>query len=154
MKVLLAVNLSEPESFTRKAAEMAGRMDAQLHILHVINPPPPNASAGLEPMTLTGGAVPYAPYDPALNAHLEEAEEDAYHAFLTERFDSTVHAAVRHGDPAEGILEDARELNVDLIILGKHRHSRLERLFLGSVARKVVKHITHPTLLIPIGEKG
>ncbi len=153
MKILLAVNLSEPESFTRQAIELARRMDAELLVLHVISPPPANASAGLEPMTLTGGAVPYAPYDPALSDHLERAEENAYHAFLTERFDEPVNAALRHGDPADGILEDAREQDVDLIVLGKHRHSRLERLFLGSVATSVVKHITHPTMLLPIGDK-
>jgi nucleotide-binding universal stress UspA family protein len=48
--------------------------------------------------------------------------------------------AVRDGDPRAVILDEAKEWDADLIVLGSHGHSRLERWLLGSVARSIVDH--------------
>jgi nucleotide-binding universal stress UspA family protein len=48
--------------------------------------------------------------------------------------------AVREGDPRTVILDEARSWGADLIVLGSHGHSRLERWVLGSVARSIVDH--------------
>ncbi len=41
------------------------------------------------------------------------------------------------GDPAEKICQQARDLEVDLIVLASHGRSRIERLLLGSVSSAV-----------------
>ena len=50
------------------------------------------------------------------------------------------------------ILEDAREHNVDLIIVGKRQHTRIERFLMGDVAREVIEQSELPVLLMPVGE--
>jgi nucleotide-binding universal stress UspA family protein len=48
--------------------------------------------------------------------------------------------AVRDGDPRTVILDEAKDWGADLIVLGSHGHSGLERWLLGSVARSIVDH--------------
>jgi len=52
----------------------------------------------------------------------------------------TVETAVRHGDPRSVILDEAKEWDADLIVVGSHGYTSLKRLLLGSVAQSVVSH--------------
>jgi nucleotide-binding universal stress UspA family protein len=45
---------------------------------------------------------------------------------------------VEHGDPALRIVELAQERDCELIVMGKHGQSRLEKFFLGSVTHHVL----------------
>jgi nucleotide-binding universal stress UspA family protein len=47
---------------------------------------------------------------------------------------------VREGDPKSEIVEEAIQWGADLIVMGSHGHSALERLLLGSVANSVINH--------------
>jgi hypothetical protein len=44
------------------------------------------------------------------------------------------------GDPESAILEHAKEWRADLIVVGSHDCSRIERFLIGSIAESVVKH--------------
>ena len=151
MRILFASNLTEPPGVTGELERLARRLDAEVFVLHVIAPAPA-AAVTLDPMTGLSGFAPYTLYDPELEADIEEAEENAFRAFLIDRFSIPVHAGIRKGEPAEVILDDAEEHDVDLVVLGKRRHSRLEQLLVGSTARDVLKRATRPTLVLPVGE--
>lgn len=154
MRILFATNLSEPPSVTAEIERLARLLDADVFVLHVIPPAPTAAVAPIDPMTGLSGFAPYTLYDPELEANIEEAEEHAFKAFLTERFTTPVHAGIRKGEPAELILEDAEDHDADLIVLGKRRHGRLERLLVGSTAQAVLKKSKRPTLVMPVLEAG
>jgi nucleotide-binding universal stress UspA family protein len=47
---------------------------------------------------------------------------------------------VRRGDPRSVILEEAKEWDADLIVVGSHGYTGIKRLLLGSVAQSVVSH--------------
>lgn len=51
------------------------------------------------------------------------------------------------GTPASEILVAAKEVNADLIILGSRSQNVISKLFLGSVAREVIRTSTLPVLL-------
>ena len=51
------------------------------------------------------------------------------------------------GSPSEGIFETSDEAKADLIVLGSRSHNLASRLFLGSVARDMVRKTTLPLLL-------
>jgi len=53
------------------------------------------------------------------------------------------------GEPAEQILKAAERFRADLIILGTHGLTGMERLFLGSTARAVLQRTKVPVLAIP-----
>ena len=52
----------------------------------------------------------------------------------------TTEIDVRHGDPAHEIIRAATDWKADLIVMGTRGRTGLERLLLGSVARKVLQH--------------
>jgi nucleotide-binding universal stress UspA family protein len=52
----------------------------------------------------------------------------------------SVDTAVRQGDPRTLIVDEAKEWDADLIVMGSHGRTGLTRLLLGSVAQAVVAH--------------
>jgi nucleotide-binding universal stress UspA family protein len=56
---------------------------------------------------------------------------------------------VQDGNPAHRLVEAAVNWDADLIVLGTHGHTRLERLVVGSVARAVLHHAPCSVLVVP-----
>lgn len=150
MKILFAVDLSEPEQTVQAAVRFASGLGADLLVLHVIPPYPAAPIMPLDPLTGLTGYAPYSAYDATLERDIEHAMTRAFNAFLAEHFSEPVRAALRTGDPARIILADAEEQDAGVIIMGKRHHNRVQHFLLGSVTNDVVRHSTCPTLLIPI----
>ncbi len=55
------------------------------------------------------------------------------------------------GSTADGILNCSKEFAADLIVIGTHSRSGIDRLFMGSVAEDVIRTSTIPVLVIPLG---
>jgi nucleotide-binding universal stress UspA family protein len=62
-----------------------------------------------------------------------------------------VETAVRFGDPATQIVEEAEEAGADLIAMATHRRAGVARLVKGSVAERVERATTVPVVLVPYG---
>lgn len=60
-----------------------------------------------------------------------------------------VSVLVDVGQPAARILERASTLPADLIVMGTHGASALERLLIGSIAEKVLRKASCPVLTVP-----
>jgi len=130
MKLLLvAVDASERSPKVVQAAlDLARRTGAKLHLLRCVGLPPEI------PMT-PFGVTP----DGFLQVLLDEAKKqiDAIAAKLPPEF---VHGSeTRVGTAWSAICEAATEHNVDLIIVGSHGYTGIDRL-LGTTAAKVVNH--------------
>ena len=54
------------------------------------------------------------------------------------------------GDPAEEILRYAADAGTDLIVLGTHGRTGLERLLMGSVAEKVMRDAPCSVLVVKL----
>ena len=59
----------------------------------------------------------------------------------------------RRGDPGTEIVRVAQEFNADLIVMGTRGQTGLERVLLGSVARKVLQH-AHCSVLVIHASRG
>ena len=65
-----------------------------------------------------------------------------------------VTTELREGDPAQQIIDVAKETNVDLIAVGSRGLSRFKRFLLGSVSSNVAKYAHCSVLIVPpSGEK-
>jgi len=58
-----------------------------------------------------------------------------------------VVAAVLRGRPASAIVEAAKALKADLIIMGSRGHGTIESMLLGSVSAEVIDHASVPVLV-------
>jgi nucleotide-binding universal stress UspA family protein len=121
------------------AVPMAARDGAQLTLLNVYSAPVLVHSADdaivLESL-------------PELRAHAQR-ELDKLLAQVRGRW-PRVSGAIREGEAKKEIVEAARELGADLVVLGTHGNSGLARVLLGSVAEHVVRHSDVPVLTVRV----
>ena len=57
-------------------------------------------------------------------------------------------ARVLEGDPREALLEETKKENADLVVVGSHGRTGLEKLLMGSVATHVVTHAPCSVLVV------
>lgn len=151
MKVMFATDLSEPKAITDHVQKLVRQLEADLFVLHV-HVPTPTTPLGVDPLSGFGD-IAYALYDPAVEDAIVEAEKHDFDAFLLERFDVPLRPALHEGDPARIILDDAEDLDVDMIVMAKRRHSAIERMLLGSVTNTVAREAKQAVILLPIQEE-
>ena len=78
-----------------------------------------------------------------LEAFSEEAQSDEEdQTFITDEI------LIESGPPAEVIVETAKKLSCDLIIMGTHGHSAIADVLIGSTAKWVVRQSPIPVLVI------
>ena len=127
---------------SRRAVDLAARVDADFHVLSVVET---RETSGV---TVDQGDDAGADRDEQLHAAAREAvdrEADLARAHLS----GDVSTAVEDGVPHEAITEYARRHDVDLIVMGTHGRSGVERLLLGSVGEKTLRTATVPVVLVP-----
>ena len=77
--------------------------------------------------------------------------QDLRKTFLSENLRS--EALLIQGSTVETVLEEAKKLNSDLLIVGTHKYGFMESFFLESVSLKLFKNANIPLLAIPISEE-
>jgi nucleotide-binding universal stress UspA family protein len=60
-----------------------------------------------------------------------------------------VEPVVRFGPPVECILEEARRIHADYIVMGSHGHTAIYELFVGGTTAGVLKVAPCPVLVVP-----
>jgi len=81
-----------------------------------------------------------------------QAEAEKYLSELAENLEGegvVVQAAVVHGNPAEEILDYAKNNQVGLIVMSTHGRSGISRWAFGSVTDRVLRHSAVPVLITP-----
>src|SRR5580765_1844842 len=92
-----------------------------------------------------------APADLSTYVCRERADTAAKLAtFATREIPATlaVDLLVRNGQPALEIVDVAKEIGADLIIISTHGYGGFKHLWFGSIAEQVVRHATCPVLVV------
>jgi nucleotide-binding universal stress UspA family protein len=136
MRILLAVDDSEhSRTAIHNLLERPWPGGTRVAVLSVaptgLLVPGPYASEGL--------ALTYAQLGQSMIAEAQAAADRAA-AILLERASFGVETIVRQGDPRREIVEAAKDWDAELIVVGSHGRTGLQRLILGSVAEYVVRH--------------
>jgi nucleotide-binding universal stress UspA family protein len=143
-RILVAIDGSETsEHAFDSALELARDNDAQLQPLYVVDNP-------LMAYDAYG-------YDPTIlrDACMEEGRRLMADALTRMKHENVtgvpriVDVAPIGEDISERIRISANEFNADLLVLGTHGRRGFKRLFLGSVAERVVRSASLPVLLVP-----
>jgi len=129
-RILFPTDLSESADHAMKqAVELAVQLDAQLDVFHVV----------------TLHAADPANLKQALNDYLTEIEEEVF-ADLSERSAPiqergvTLELSIERGvSAADSIVDRARKIGADLVVMGTHGRTGVKKLLLGSVAEQVVR---------------
>lgn len=125
------------------AADLAGRYDTELHIIHVIRDMdlPPEVQKMAEVEKIQGYRTDVLRF--VAGKVLEEAKDRAL-----EMGAKRVKTLIGEGHPAETIVKHARELKVGLIVMGTRGLGDVRSMLLGSVSRKVSNIAGINTLIV------
>ena len=80
----------------------------------------------------------------------EKKLKDIQNKLRTDNISSSYDIEVRHGDPAQNIIEIAEEKDSDLIVISTKGKGNLKELLIGSTAVKVAEKSPIPVLLVPV----
>ncbi len=91
------------------------------------------------------------PENPEVREALKTIFRDATADFENQSFflDDVV---VKRGLPVDVILDAAKSLQCDLIVIGTQSHGGLKQMVMGSTAQRVLKRSTVPVLVVPLAE--
>jgi nucleotide-binding universal stress UspA family protein len=141
-KILVPTDGSEAtDRAVENAVDIASRYDATLHVLYVVDA---SVYASIE----TGADVVVG----ALEKEGETAVRDVVDRAEAAGVD--VVSDVVTGSIHREILDYADEHGVDLIVMGTHGRTGLDRYLLGSVTEKVVRRSEVPVLTVRTADEG
>lgn len=137
-KVLVPVDFSENSGkVLSHGVEMAEKFGAEVHVLFVAQ-------------IFQDYSEFFVPHMPVIQfeEELVASAREKMAAFLEENLEKSSHclSKVLVGDPAESLLQYAKDQEMDMIVMGTHGYKGLERVLFGSVAEKVVKMAPCPVL--------
>jgi nucleotide-binding universal stress UspA family protein len=136
-RFLVPIDLSEyANQALDYAINLAGKLDARLTLLHVIQIPFGGADMGV--------TLPYT-YIQDLEAEIMQSMESCLARVTAAGLEGEI--VVVHGVPFHEILETAKTQQVDLVVMGTHGRTGLQHILLGSVAEKVVRLAPCPVLV-------
>lgn len=138
--VLVAVDFSATARHALAwAFDYALHTDATIHTLHVVDRRWSPADLSADPGSVQRDV---AAAEAAAAAELRALTDEARGRL------GALHEHVVVGKPADEILRLARELAVDLIVVGSHGVDPVAHLFVGSVAERVVRGATCPVTVV------
>jgi len=139
-KVLIALDYDETsQKVAEVGSSIAKAMTAEIILLHVISEQP----------------VYYSAYTYMVEYQVEFVEDlkISIQKFLDKAKkhlrDESIQTILKEGEIAETILKTAKELNVDVIIMGSHSRKWLDDIIMGSAAKDVLKKTTIPLFIVP-----
>jgi len=149
-KVLIALDY-DPTS--QKVAEtgfsLAKTMGAEVILMHVMSDPVDYSSMEYSPR------LGYTGFKNTEKLQIENIEslENESQQFLDKSKhhlgDNSIQTLVKDGVCAESILKTAKDMHIDVIVMGSHSRRWLENIVMGSVTEKVLHHTSIPLFIVP-----
>src|SRR5262245_56730486 len=117
------------------AVALAAKLGATVHLVHALASPP--------------SALQVALTEDILENLVSENRDALEKLAASRRVLATFgEPTVEVGDPRDAILDTARALGVDLIVMGTHGRRGLSRVVMGSVAEDVIRRAPCPVLAV------
>lgn len=127
------------------AADLARASGGSIVLLHV-TPPMHSTAMYTGPVSLPAGII----------SEIESKAKATSLAALEHLAQSNcrgipVEHAIGPGHPAQTIVDEARRVGADLIVMAASGRSRVARFFVGSTTDRVVREASCPVLVVPAG---
>jgi nucleotide-binding universal stress UspA family protein len=153
-KILIGIDDSKyAEHAAEYGFDIARKFNAAVGLVNIVEPAVmPEMNAGADPVIGIPSPVTGMQEMELLDIQKSQSENIVDQTIKKFAGDMTVSHFTNYGSTAEGIISCCKEFGADLIVLGTHHRSGLDRLLSGSVSEHVVRHSPVPVLVVPFGE--
>ncbi len=149
-KILIALDYDPTaQKVAEQGYSFAKAMGAEVILMHVVTDPTYYTSTEYSPIMGFGGYMDVAQLYPVPTDGLKLASQHYLEKTKHHLKDDTIRTIVKEGDIADSILEAAKEVHADIIVMGSHSRKWLEDIVIGSVAKDVLNHTKIPLYIIP-----
>lgn len=142
MKILVAIDFSPiTDLVLKKTKEIAAKSGAKVWMTHIVAPDPDFIGYDVGPQT---------------ERDFIARKFHEKHIALQEIANKLKNEGIKitplllQGPTVETILEEADDIDADMIITGSHGHGMMYNIFIGSISKEILKHSTRPVLIIPV----
>ncbi|MUP45726.1 universal stress protein [Gramella sp. BOM4] len=148
-KVLIGMDYNpSSEQVARKGYELAKRLGAEVCLIHVladvsyygVNYPTFMGYEGYNEMQVDLNVI----------SELRNVAKDFIDTAAKHLNDESVITHMAEGPTSTAILEYAKKWNADMIVMGTHSHSVLEKVLMGTTASRVLEKTEIPVYMVPI----
>ncbi len=149
-KVLIALDYNPNAQQVAEAGyALALAMHAQVILVHVVADPVYYSSTAYSPIMGFGGYMDPEYLQPNIEEGIKRGSMDFLDKTKNHLGDETIKTLITTGDYADSILQTAKELAADIIVMGSHGQNWLEGIVMGSVTEKVLHHTVLPLFIVP-----
>ena len=149
-KILIALDY---DPTAQKVAEagyaLAKAMGVEVILLHVIADPEYYSLTQYNTIMGFTGYMDIGPMQLDMIAGLKKASQNFLDKSKEHLADHSIKTLVKEGEFADTIIETAKEVHADVIVMGSHSRRWLEKIVMGSVTEKVIEHTAIPIFIIP-----
>jgi len=150
-KVLIALdNNAGAQKVAATGYELSKALHAHTILMHVASDIAYYSSLNYSPIT---GFDAFSNLDVEQTNAIDELKRTAQDYLDNAKIslgDETIETVLEEGDYAENILQTAKKMKADIIVVGTHSRKGIDKLLLGSVAEKVLQNTTIPLFIIPV----
>ncbi len=156
-KIVIGIdNSNYAEHAASYGFNLARTFGAAVGLVHIMEPSvAPPMGTDTTTLNLTGLGVPLDSMTSPEMMEVIKAEDSAHQSILNhtiERFGEGMQVTqlTDYGSTADGIIHCSQEFGADLIVIGTHSRTGLDRFLMGSVAEKVIRESLIPVLVVPM----
>lgn len=144
-KVLIAIDYDKTAEVVAEVGfKMAKAMNAEITLLHVLYE---------QPNYYVGTPAVYE-----FQIEFIENFKVSLLKFLNETKrhlgDDSINTVIKEGQIAQTIVDTAKEINADVIVIGAHSRNWFENIIMGNDAKAILKKTTVPLFIVPINTEN
>jgi nucleotide-binding universal stress UspA family protein len=152
-KILIAIDYNPTAKIIADSGfELAKSMNAEVILLHVVADYTYYSSLDYSPVLGFDSFSNLGAIQTNTVLELQNAAKDYLEKIKSQLGDSSIQTLIKEGDSGDAILEAADDSKADVIVMGTHGRRGLDKILMGSVAEKVMRHSKIPLFIIPSKE--
>lgn len=149
-KILIALDYDPTaQAIAEKGFMLAKAMGAEVTLLHVIADPVYYSSVNYSPIMGFSGYMDMEPIQTDITEALKKESLVFLEKSKQHLADDSIKMLVTEGNFADSILDTAKEMEADIIVMGSHSRNWLNDILVGSVTEKVLHSSAVPLFIVP-----
>lgn len=139
--ILVGIDFKEnTQSLLDQATRIANKFQSKLWLIHAVAPEPDFVGYGVGPQSIRDfRADELKSESKTLDQYVKDLNKKGVEA----------EALFLMGATADILIETAKKLNSDLLMVGHHNHGFMYKIIFGDTAEEVVKKANIPVLVVP-----